>query len=417
MTKFFRILCLTLSLSLCSLAYADIQVTVTGQAAGSGKIAKQQALADALRKAVRKGLGINIISKTKVTDYVLSFDRIFTRAFGYVKTFKILSSGKDNSGFYNVKISATVSKTSPEMNDYLAMRQIIALKGSPRLLIRASGEISDIGDARNLIEGQLQEIALKCGFQTIKMSQFNRSESNRTRRDKFIGKNESAAYRDSGVRGNYDFIINVEVSGAYNGKSELYDVSTQRFSFGADLSAAYPNGNAIAQITIPSKEMDIMLVTNKTQAARAALQKTLGGHKGKNFRALLVRVLAAWVSEFDTGTKITIEFPKISHDLFEKIVDRLTKAKGINAINVREFDKKLKSIIEVESNLKAYDLSKLIGYLSDNKLKVERSTNDYIQMSIAEDMDSTDLVVTVLGVIIAIILLLLIIRSLKSGKS
>lgn len=417
MTKFFGILCLTLSLSLCSLADADIEVIVTGQAAGSGKIAKQQALADALRKAVRKGAGINIISRTKVTDYVLDFDRIFSRAFGYVKAFKILFSGKDNAGFFNVKISATVSKTSPAMNDYLAMRQIIALKGSPRLLIRASGKINDIGDAGNLIEGKLQEIALKCGFQTIKMSQFSESESNRTRRDKFIGKTDSAAYRNSAVRNNYDFIINVKVSGAYNGKSELYDLSTQRFSLGADISAAYPNGNAIAQITIPSREIDIMLVTNKTQAARAALQKILGGDKGKNFRALLVRVLASWVSEFDTGTKITIEFPKISHDLFEKIVDRLTKASGINAINIREFDKKLKSVIEVESNLKAYDLAKLISYLSDNKLEVERSTNDYIQMSLVKTLSSADLVVALGGVIVVLILLILIIRSLKSRKS
>ena len=262
MTKFFKVLCLSLLISLCSLCYADISVTATGQATGNRNIVKQQALADALRQAVRKGAGVNIISSTKVTDYVLSFDRIFSRAFGYVKSFKILSSGYDDSGIYKIKISAQVSKSSLEMNDYLAMRQIIALKGSPKLLIKASGEIKDIGDAPKLIDGQLHEIALKCGFQTINLSQFNKSEAKRTQRDKFVGNAPSAAYRESGVRGNYDFVINVDVSGAYNGKSELYGVATQRFSLGADLSATYPNGNSIAQVTVPSKEMDIAQVTD-----------------------------------------------------------------------------------------------------------------------------------------------------------
>ena len=89
MTKFFKILCLALLFSLCSMTYANIKIKVTGQAAGSGKIANQQALADALRKAVRKGAGVNIISNTQMTDYVLDFDRVFSRAFGYVKKFKV----------------------------------------------------------------------------------------------------------------------------------------------------------------------------------------------------------------------------------------------------------------------------------------------------------------------------------------
>ncbi len=418
MTKFFKPLCFALLLSLCSVIYADISVTVTGQAAGSGRIVKQQALADALREAVRKGAGINIISNTKVTDYVLNFDRIFSRAFGYVKSFKILSSGYDDTGIYKVKISALVSKTSPEMNDYLAMRQIIALKGSPKLLIKSSGEIKDVGDAPELIDGQLREIALKCGFQTIMLSQFNESEGSRIKRDRFVGDAPSVAYRESGVRGKYDFVINVDVSGAYNGKSELYGITTQRFSLGADLSATYPNGNSIAQLTVPSKEMYIARVADKIQGARSALQITLDGDKGKNFRALLMRVLASWLSEFDTGTKVTVEFSNISSSMFEQIVDGLKKAKGVNAVNIREFDEKLKSIIDVESNLKAYDLGKLISSVSDDHLKVDRVTNDYIQMNIDYNTYNTmDITVAIIGALVAIILLLLIIDALRGRKA
>ncbi len=417
MNKFLKILCLALLLSLCSPSYANVSVTVTGQAAGHGKTASQQALADALRKAVRKGAGVNIISSTRMTDYVLDFDRVFSRAFGYIKKFKILSSGYDDAGLYYVKISAFVGKGIPGMNDYLAMRQIIAMKGSPRLLIRVSGKITGIGNAGKLIDGQLREIALKCGFQTIKISQFKEAEANRAKRDRFLGGNASAAYREAGIRSNYDFVIDAEVSGAYNGVSRLYGVSTQRFSLGADLGAAYPNGNAIAQVTIPSKEMDIARVSDKTQAARSALQRTLGGDKGKNFRALLMRVLALWVSEFDSGVKVTVEFAKIDRELFEKVIDGLKRAKGVNAVHVREFDEQLKSTMEVESNLKAHELASLISFLAGSRLKAGRTTSDYIQMKVVDAYSITDIIVAFIGAAIVIILLVLIMLSLKGGKS
>ncbi len=415
MTKFFKILSLTLLLYPIMI-YADINVTATGQAAGNGRIARQQALADALREAVRKGAGINIISRTKVRDYVLSFDSIFSRAFGYVKKFKILYSGYD-SGIYKVKISAVVSKTSPDMNDYLAMRQIIALKGSPKLLIKVSGRIKDVGNAPELIEGQLREIALKCGFQTVSLSQFNEAEGRRIKRDRFVGNASSAAYRESGVRRNYDFIITADVSGAYNGKSELYGITTQRFSLGADLSATYPNGNSIAQLTIPSRETDIAQLADKNQAARSALLMTLGGDKGRNFRALLLRILASWLSELDTGSKFTIELPNIKSDLFEEIIDGLKKAKGVNAVNVRVFDEKLRSIIEVESNLKSYDLGQLISLLADERLKVERATNDYIQMGKGNTYNTMDTAVAVTGGIVALILLIMLASAIRSNKA
>ena len=294
-----------LLIAICGILNADVNVTVIGQAAGSGKIARQQALADALRKAVRKGAGVNIISSSQTTDYVLDFDRIFSRAFGYVKSFEILDSGYDNAGLLNIKISALVGKAIPNMDDYLAMRQIIAMKSSPRLLIRTKGRITDIGDAQKLIAGQLREIALNCGFNTIKIEQFKEAQGKRKTRDLMKGKPVSATYRNAGVRNNYDIVIDADISGSFNGKTELYGIPTNRFSFGADLGASYPNGKAIAQITIPSREIDIAQVSEKSQAARAALQKILAGQKGKNFRALLMRIIAAWISEFDTGANIT----------------------------------------------------------------------------------------------------------------
>lgn len=401
---------------LCASLFADITVTATGQATGKGRLVREQALADALRNAIRKGVGVNIISSSQTTDYVLDFDRVFSRAFGYIKKFKVISCGYDNTGIYNLKVSAVIGKAPKDMNDYLAMRQIIAMKGSPRLLLKTHGEIKDIGDTEELLAGQLREIALECGFQTIKISQFKEAEGKRNERDNFLGESRSSSYRTSNIRSNYDFVIDAKVSGNYNGKSELYGINTQRFSLGADLSAVYPNGNPIAQVTIPSRDIDIGQVSGKTQAARAALHKIMGDEKNKNFRALLIRILAVWISEFDNGSKITLEFSGISREMFNRIIAGLKQASGINAVHVRQFDEKLKSFIEVESNLKSYDLAALATSISDGSLKADHITNDYIQMETVKGYSTTQKAVVIGGAVLAVLLLIMTLKTLKAAK-
>ena len=392
---------------------ADVAVQGVGRAAGTGELVKEQALADALRDAVRKGAGVHLISSSQATDYILDYDRIFSQAFGYIKSFKIISSGVDNAGLYTVEITAIVGKGAPEMNDYLAMRQIIAMKGAPRLLIRTTGTISGVGDSQALIAGMLHEIALQCGFNVIKLSQFQEAEEQRTRRDKHLGDRESASYRKADIRSNYDFAIDAEVQGAYKGSAELYGVTAQRFALGADLGAAWPNGRAIAQVTVPSVELYISKISDPAQAARSALMQTLGGSKNKNFRALLLRVLSAWVAEFDVGAKVTVELKGVSRELLDQVVAGLKKSEGVNGVNVREFDDQLNSSIEVDSRLKPYDLGRVIAALSNEQLKIDQSTSDYIRM---EPFVNVALWLIIGGSVIGLIAILLLFWLIRRKK-
>ncbi len=361
---------------------ADIMVSAIGRGPGKDKIAKEQALADALRNAVRHGAGVNILSSTKVTDYILDYDRIFCRAFGYVKSYQINRSYVDKAGLFTVEINALVGQGNPELNDYMSMRQIIAMKGSPRLLIRCAGRIKNIGDSGTLIAGQLREIALKCGFQTVSLSTIKAAENKRVKHDMMSGKLDSAMYRKAGIRENFDFVIDAAVNGEYNGASELYGITTRRYSIGADLAATYPNGNIIAQVALPSKETDIARVLGPEQAARSALMSYLGGEKGRNFRALLMNVLSAWISEFDTGRKLTVEISGIGRKSLDNLITDLRGAVGITAVYLREFDAENKSTIEVNSLLEPFNLSVLLEKTGNGKLKTERVTADYIQMTV-----------------------------------
>lgn len=127
-------------------AFAGTEVEAEGRAAGDQRTAREQALADALREAVRVGVGVDVLSSSGVSDFTLDYDRILSSAFGHVKTYKIISSGLGQDQIYRIKVKATVEAGAPDAKNTLALRQIVQLKGAPRVSINVEEEIDGVAN-------------------------------------------------------------------------------------------------------------------------------------------------------------------------------------------------------------------------------------------------------------------------------
>ena len=104
-------------------------VTVVGQ--GS---TRQMALSNAQRAAVEQGVGTLIDSKTKVANFEVLQDQIYSRAQGYITNYNILSEGKTPDGaLYIITIQANV-KTASIKNDLRAIGILMAQIGNPRFM-------------------------------------------------------------------------------------------------------------------------------------------------------------------------------------------------------------------------------------------------------------------------------------------
>lgn len=393
-----KILALLFLLSLLQLN-ADEKVTATGKAAADSSSAKEIALTDALRDAVRQGAGVDLISSTKVNNFILEYDKIFTSSFGYVRDYKIISTGTGKDGLFTVTIEATVGKGMPDMEANLALRQIVRQKGSPRLVIESSGSIEGIDESVPLISGQLKELALKYGIEVVNAERAGKSAETRAKRDELDGDQKSAQFRKSGISSNSDFIITAAVNGKFIGEEKLYGVQTCKYSFGADLDATWTDsGETIAQVTIPSVNINSS-VSSKEQAARDCLLRIFEGKipqsKEKNALTLFSRIIAAWITELDMGSKIILEFKYLDTKSFDKIVSALNTAEGVTGVNPREVDPKHISIIEVESRLNAAQLKDEIVKITGGKFKMDKLTKNYVQFEPAgsgstESMGGTD---------------------------
>src|SRR5687767_15807724 len=90
---------------------AEETVEVEGVAAvvnNDVAIARDRAIDDAKRKAVEQVAGAQVSSESITENFQLVEDKIYSRAAGFVKNYKILSELKDEGGVYRVKIKANV---------------------------------------------------------------------------------------------------------------------------------------------------------------------------------------------------------------------------------------------------------------------------------------------------------------------
>jgi len=102
-------------------------------------VTKEEAIQDALRKAVESVTGVFVYSTSEVKDFTLVRDEIVTASKGYVKEFKIISDSKVESSYFvtlnvyvdTAGIQSTISrniKTSTYedvIRDYAATTSVI----------------------------------------------------------------------------------------------------------------------------------------------------------------------------------------------------------------------------------------------------------------------------------------------------
>ncbi|MBM3887641.1 MAG: hypothetical protein FJ388_00800, partial [Verrucomicrobia bacterium] len=294
-------LSLLTALYLCTAASAQeiFEVTAVGQAAGNVANAREQALTDALREAVRKGAGVDVVSMTKISDFLLEYDRVFATSFGYVRGYNVLKSGLEGDGIYRVTVRAQVGKGEPDLKDTRVLGMILRLKQSPRVALQITESLDGVsGTSGGFAKAWFEQTARDIQLNLVDLGYVERQEDKLAARDDLTGERRAAAWRRADLAQKSDFIIEAKVTGKYIGRQSFYgSLPVHRFTLAADLRAIRPdNGVVLAAVTIPGRDTDSGL-ESADQAARDAMQKLLTGDpraKHPGAMTLFRKILANW---------------------------------------------------------------------------------------------------------------------------
>ncbi|MBN2585936.1 MAG: flagellar assembly protein T N-terminal domain-containing protein [Candidatus Fermentibacteraceae bacterium] len=148
-------------------AAGETEILAEGVSAVSGTsldIARDHALDDAIRNAVEQGVGAYIDSETRVSNFQLISDDIYSRSHGYVSSYSIISESLEGD-LYRVSIRACV-KTGEIEDDLTAIGILLAGQGRPRIMALII-EISSPSDPEE--ESVLMDAAL---FETAVLDHF-----------------------------------------------------------------------------------------------------------------------------------------------------------------------------------------------------------------------------------------------------
>lgn len=109
----------------------DSHVTVQAEGLGASR---QDALLQAKRMAVEKGIGTVLISQTEIKNFELQKDIILTKTIGSVRKYTILKDTQANDGAFFIEISATVS-LSDIKTDLAALKILLESMDKPRMMV------------------------------------------------------------------------------------------------------------------------------------------------------------------------------------------------------------------------------------------------------------------------------------------
>jgi len=372
-------------MSLTCLASKTVQVT--GSAAGTPDKAGELALTDALRSAVREGAGVDLISESKVTNFQTEYDRVLTSSFGYVEDYQILEQGYDEkSGIYTVKLEAIVGKKTPGMDKVLGLRLLVKRMGSPRVTIECKEKIRGIDDHDYAFSSSVvEEMAQRNGFELFNQNAINDQNSRESLRAELLGDTLDSKVKKAGITSTSDFKILTNVSGSVGREKEPFpDVYVRDVALGVDMRAVWTDtGEVIATVSIPTKrfkgEANMNLPFDMPdQLVRFYLSRVLQGKEpgsgNDSGYKLFRRIIAKWIVELDLGAKIKLEFKRIDKKTLDSLIAKLKGTKGISYVWRREFDKRLFSIVEVESRLTSTQLEDVVLKSLNNKYEVDQAT-------------------------------------------
>jgi hypothetical protein len=388
---------------------ADLKsVEVEGMASGEGANARAEALTEALREAVRVGVGVNVVEQSQVTDFQLDFDRVFAQSFGYVKNYKVLSTGLGQDGIYRIRIKADVAPGAPAENDRMTFKMLARARKSPRLQIQLDEQINGLSGSTTASDWY-GNLAKELGIQVAYAQDATKSLA--TKRSVALNRAKESSLREAGTVSNYDYLLEGKVI-ANSAEPEVIAGTMRRMcSVSVELRVVDPvAGQVVVSDVMEPRRFALESSLDPSAACREAIRRALtepadaesAGEPGmKSMRKLFCH----WIAEMDLGALYRVEIMGLKLDNADKLKNELPLKDKVGAVWVRSVDPVGVSVIDVESRLEGLELAKLLCASSGGSFTLDRSDNRYLSFIESSDKSVLSnrvviLAITIIGIVI-----------------
>ena len=381
-----KTICIVISLAM-SLIWAQGQ---TAQGVGYGQT-KDAAIEQAKRDAVEVGLGAFISSETVVTATSLS-DNIYSKAQGFIKTFKIISESQGPDGLWEITIDAEVTQMLDQvMQDEAALQTLLNAMNRPRIIfmIREMNLVDNT--PTTFAETKLLSMFYEKGFDVVdrQMVQALKSEPNY---EEALAGNVSAAAKIASQLGAEVIVIGeTKISLGVRGKYTPESIQLVNSTISAKIIKT-DTGELLAVANATAKSSDVSASLAATNSVIAEIQygsngKILDRRLGsatKLGKEIIKQLIQKWSTQQSNFIKVYIVLKNVdfmSYMNFESFLKaqmvsgiRNAYAKGLNdgvAEFEVEFEGKAQDLAFGLSSIAPDDLNFKVTGLSGNRVTAE----------------------------------------------
>lgn len=334
-----------------------------------GKVvpARQRALEDAFRNAVRKILGTMVTAESYTQNAISIDDSIVTKAKGYIKTYEVLEEQKNNESIL-LKVKVVVS-IEPIKDELTAMKILIEAMGNPRILLLIDEKGQET--VRNSYAAeQITKALTSKGFNIVDPF----STSNLTEKEiqdafekgNFRGLDSDKLQADILMmgKGRVENVTTVEISGLIGCIVNL-DIKVIRIETGKIVTEQNVRINGVG--------------ANRESAYKNAFSKA-----GENISSLLIdEITKVWGSSLLNGRDIFLE---VSVDDYMKLKDfkrRVSQLFGVRQVNHQYFKDGI-ALFLLRFTGSTQTLADIISttYFMDIKAVITELSNDVVKVSL-----------------------------------
>lgn len=373
------------------------EIQTVGQASGEDPSARANALADALRQAVERGAGVNLLSKTTTKDFTLSSDEVIAQSFGYVRSYTVIDQTLGNDGVYRVTIRAEVQPGEPDRADTMALQHIVRQKGSPRIAFVVKENIEGVPADQQPIRDWIEQAGRKMQLNVVAVEVLREHEAAIVARDQRVDPSTISPVLKR-LANESDYVIEVTVDVRKLGGSSFNNsLPHERFAVTGVLRGFQPDtGRLLSTVPLDGGENVRIYTRDAVAGAREAALQVLEGRVVSGARGawpLFRQIMAQWAVEIDLGALVRLELPVMERAQHDSIVSRLNDTREIGGVWVRSYDVATGTTLDLESRLPAFDIARIVEGAGP-VLKPDLVTAHFVRMSGPSSDEDRSFVVT-----------------------
>ena len=300
-----------------------------------------EAMVNAKRAAVEKGIGTLIHSETEIKNFMVKKDEVFARTEGAVKSLAVLAETTGPDGMVTVKIKAVVSKQQIN-DDLVALHILLESMQKPRIMVLIREDnMQDSAASGNLAETEVISFLTQKEFSLVDQAAVERLKKQEQTLQALEG-NAAAAAAIGEQAGAEMIITGTAVSRVVENAS--INLGSMK-SCQADVSLKVIVCATAAIITAKTEHAAVVHINPVSGGAKAigqAVQKLLD-------RTLFEKIVASWQDQINNGMPLRVTVSSVkSFKTAKAIMDGLPSiSRGVVRVTKRDWNQAT-GILELE---------------------------------------------------------------------